>query len=156
MTTKNTPVPKTDYALPKWEGLDDLASHFTETQLLEVPKEIKEFCQEKNWDYRWLNSKQYAEKGGRHDAHWQALNISAANIKLSTMAWGKRADGYLYYGDLVLGVRPKKLTAAHNKALKEKADRLVKSAPTRGAQELKDTMRRAGIKGKVFEGFDDV
>lgn len=141
--------------LPAWEDVDNLAAHFTKKARLEVPKEIREFCQEHDWNYRWINNKAFVDQGGRHQHHWKPLNLDAANIQVSTMAWGKRPDGFLYYGDLVLAVRPQKLTTAHKADLQRRSDRLLKAAGSYGSDELKRIMREAGVKGKVHEGYED-
>lgn len=142
-------------ALPAWEDVDNLAKHFTKKDRLAVPAEVTKFCKAQSWDYRWINNKDFVEKGGRHQHHWKPLNLDAANIQISTMSWGKRPDGYLYYGDLVLAVRPQKLSVAHRADIQQRSERLVKAAGTFGSDELQQIMRNAGIKGKVHEGFEE-
>lgn len=154
METKKTQAKKP--TLPKWENLESLTKQFSKRDRLEVPQEIKDFCKEHDFSYRWVNKAAYTRDGGRHRNHWKALNIDDANIKLSDLNWGKQSDGFLYYGgDLILAVRPNSITKAHREDINRRSAKLQKAAGSYGSDEIEQTLRAGGVKGRVFRGYED-
>ena len=151
-TEPKTSKPK----LPKWDNIENLVSHFSKRERLEVPREIKAFCKEHDLTFRWINKASYVRNGGRHHNHWKALNIDDAKIELSDLNWGKQSDGFLYYGgDLILAVRPTSITKAHRKDIQQRSDRLQKAAGSYGSDELEQTLRAGGVNSRVFKGYED-
>lgn len=138
--TKNKEVPNRE---PSFDGFSD---EFFQNQL-SLRKDIKEHLNDKGLDWRFINSAQFRTKGNTHRSHWKPHQFQGVDF-------GQNVDGYLTRGDLILATREKKITAKHKEFLKGRNERLQAFNRTR-AQELKKTIREAGIEGGVTEGYDD-
>ena len=114
---------------------------------LELPESLKEHLEAEGLAARWINKKQYKEKG-MHRMRWKPYKIP------SEISVGQDSEGYLSRGDLVLGAKTDEELAKHKALLRAKNER-YKAFQKTHAQELKRGLESSGIKTKVETGYDD-
>lgn len=131
-----------------------LDAEFAYNNMLALPQELKTYLTEKGLDWRFLNATQFRSAGNYHRSNWKALNIRE-HMTATGMVSGVTAEGLIQRGDLVLGVRPKAISAKHREFLAEK-NRRYSNFNKEKAKELRDDVRRKGISGvSVEEGYGE-
>ena len=119
---------------------------------LALPQAVKDYLAKKGLDYRFLNANEYRRHGNTHRSHWKPFE---APEELSS-AIDLTVDRHIQRGDLILGVRPKQISAAHRKFLTER-NRRYSGYNKDKAQEIRDMAREAGASQqvKVYEGYEE-
>lgn len=125
---------------PLW---DDKASVDVSNRLT-LPSELKTYLAEQGMDYRFLNAAQFREAGNYHHSDWRPFNVNQA--KSLKNAPGATPEGLIQRGDLILGIRPKTLSAKHKEALarRNKAYSQVNHAKSQKKM-LQDQIRDRGL-----------
>jgi hypothetical protein len=114
---------------------------------LSLKSAIKDYLNEKGLDWRFINAGQFRSQGNTHQSHWTP-------IKFENVEFGQNSEGYIHRGDLILAGRPKRMGVAHRKFLAQR-NALQSSVNRSQAQQLRQSMRSAGVSGKVSEGYED-
>ncbi len=127
-----------------------VSEEFTYHNALAIPTELKAHLSAKGLDWRFLNANQFRSAGNYHRSHWKPLTVTpdmAGLISTTT------AEGLIQRGDLILGVRPKAISAKHREFLAERNRRYNNFAKDE-AQKMREDIRRKGLSGvKVEEGY---
>lgn len=133
---------------PSFERFD--ANEFSFANRLQLDSKIKKDLADKGLDYRFLNAAEFRANGGTHHSHWKPYK---PDPKLEALV---NAEGIIARGDLILGVRPKKVTQAHRAFLAEKNGRYLGYSKEKAAEMRKDAAR-AGVSDqvKIHEGYED-
>lgn len=127
---------------------------FSYGNTLALPDSLKKYLTEKGLDWRFLNAREYRNAGNFHRSHWQPLKITAEMADLGFAS--TTAEGLIQRGDLILGTRPKTLSAKHKEFLVEKNRRYSNFAKDE-AKKMREDIRRKGLSDhvKVEEGYDE-
>ncbi len=129
-------------------------AEFAYNNMLALPQELKAYLNSKDLDWRFLNANQFRSAGNYHRSNWKALNMREHSAAIDVIS-GVTAEGLIQRGDLVLGVRPKAVSAKHREFLAEK-NRRYSNFNKEKAKELRDDVRRQGISGvSVEEGYGE-
>lgn len=121
---------------------------------LALPADLKKYLNDEGMDYRFLNSSEFRASGNYHRSHWQPFKAPADIVQAGL--YGVTADGHVQRGDLILGIRPKALSAKHREHLKQKRSKYSNFAKTeakRMQQEIRD--KGLGDHVRVEEGYDE-
>lgn len=111
---------------------------------------IKTYINALGKDFRFLNAREFRNSGNLHHSYWVPFVVpqeERANM-------GANAEGNITRGDMILGVRDKRITKAHRKFLDERVAIQNGTAKSAAAQ-LRDQARKSGGSVGVIEGFDD-
>lgn len=130
-------------------GLAD--ENFVQGNLLTIPVPLKTFLTEQGMDWRFLNAKEYRANGSIHNSQWQPLKVPA-DLDLGLTA--VTAERHLQRGDLILGIRPKTISAKHKEALRKKNE-LYSNFGKNEAKRLKEYVKSRGMSVKISEGYDE-
>lgn len=124
---------------------------------LEIPAEIKKYCEENKLVLRWINAVVFTKNSGYHKDYWVPFNYKEAGLeKALGFTLGAQADGFIRRGDTILGVRAKEIEDAWKADLKRKNARYNAAvADKTTAEQLKSVLKQSGIKGRVISGYDD-
>lgn len=127
---------------------------FAYNNMLALPDNLKSYLTGKGYDWRFLNAKEYRGAGGYHRSHWQPLKVTAEMGSLGLAA--VTAEGHIQRGDLILGIRPKTISAKHREMLKEK-NKMYSNFGKNEARKMRDDIARKGLEStvKVEEGYDE-
>lgn len=131
-----------------------LDPEFAYNNMLALPQELKTYLNDKGLDWRFLNATQFRAGGNYHRSNWKALNLREHSTAVD-MVSGVTAEGLVQRGDLILGIRPKGISAKHREFLAEK-NRRYNNFNKEKAKEMRDDVRRKGISGiTVEEGYGE-
>jgi hypothetical protein len=134
---------------PDWDSFD--ADGSLDLNILSLPAQFKERLKAQGLDWRFLNASKFRENGGMHRGLWKPYKVTAEDNMI-----GVNAEGFLQRQDLILGVRPKKITLAMRE---RKAARTAAQAGfnKNQAQELRKMARDHGVEKdtKVYDGYDE-
>lgn len=124
---------------------------------LALPSKLKEYLNAQGMDFRFLNATQYRASGNFHKSDWRPFDIRGAK-SLAGETFGANAEGIIQRGDLILGIRPKTISAAHKQRLADKNQRYSQAnvAKTQKKQ-FQEQVRDAGLGEyvSVKEGYDE-
>ncbi len=127
-----------------------VSEEFTYHNALAIPGELKTHLNNKGLDWRFLNANEFRKAGNYHRSHWKPFVVTP---DISGLVSTMTADGLIQRGDLILGVRPKAITAKHREFLAERNRRYNNFAKDE-AQKMREDIRRKGLSGvKVEEGY---
>lgn len=132
---------------------DDWDYSVNERNMLSLPTELKQELMSQDLDWRFISALQFREKGNIHHNQWRPYNVTEK--KPYARMQGVTAEGVLQRGDLILAVRPKKLSSMYKAKLAEK-NRAYSGYNKAKADELRDLARESGIDKatKIHEGYD--
>lgn len=135
-------------------NFDPDISGFEFNDRLALPKELKEKLKEKGLDFRFINAQEFRRSGHYHRSHWRPLSVST-DLGLPS-AFGANAQGEIQRGDLILGVRPKAVTAKHRAFLEERRRRYSNFNKSE-AEQLRKYAKQAGLGDQVgiSEGYEE-
>lgn len=133
---------------------DDWDYSVSERNMLSLPQELKEELMSQDLDWRFISALQFREKGNIHHNQWRPYNVTQ-KAPYARMQ-GVTAEGVLQRGDLILAVRPKKLSQVYRARLEEK-NNAYKGYNKEKAEELRSLARESGIDKatKIHEGYSD-
>ncbi len=127
-----------------------ISEEFTYHNALALPMELKQHLTEKGLDWRFLNANEFRKSGNYHRSHWKPFAVTPDTAELISTS---TAEGLIQRGDLILGVRPKAISAKHREFLAERNRKYGNFAQDE-AQKLRDDIRRKGLSGvRVEEGY---
>ncbi len=127
-----------------------VSEEFTYHNALALPVDLKAHLTAKGLDWRFLNANQFRSAGNYHRSHWKPLQVTPDMVGLISTT---TAEGLIQRGDLILGVRPKGISAKHRDFLAERNRRYNNFAKDE-AQKMREDIRRKGLAGvKVEEGY---
>jgi hypothetical protein len=147
MTKEKKPIENALYD----SSLADAA--YTQNNLLTLPDQLKKYLTDQGMDWRFLNATAFRANGGRHKSDWQALRVPPdVRIGLSAVT----AEGHVIRGDLILGIRPKTISAKYKETLKER-NRAYSNFGKTEATRMREEVKRKGLGEHVSisEGYDD-
>ncbi len=130
-----------------------MSEEFAYNNVLALPQEIKTYLAGKDLDWRFLNATQFRDAGNYHRSHWKPLNIKE-HPGVGSISSAASAEGLIQRGDLILGVRPKALSAKHREFLNERNRRYGNFAKDE-AKKLRDHARASGLDVKIHEGYEE-
>jgi len=141
------------------KGADpQLNGYFNPNDRLSLSKELKDWFKAQGMDFRFLNAPEFRRDGGYHPTQWLPFDAREAVTKGLDPKFtvGMNAEGQIQRGDLILGYRPKALTAQYNQMVKQRNERYSKFNKTE-AQKLREHARSVGLGEAVtiHEGYDD-
>lgn len=147
---KGTPVSAKTEAQESSISLTDF-----DNQLAVDPKLVAEM-EAKGLAHRWINGIKYKNNYGYDARQWQPYKAEK-KVGLENNFYGfTDSEGFIRRGDMVLAVRPK---AVHEMAKQRNANKInnLKGNPSKkAAEDLKKTMKDAGVDGaKIYEGYDE-
>ncbi len=123
---------------------------------LKLDPGIQKFLRDQGLVWRFINYKKYTTEGNFHAAGWRPAKIPA---ELAAGAvdfnFGRDPEGYLRRGDLVLATRSVGLNNAHKAKLRQRTAAQSGELHRKTADEIKQTFKESGYKGKVYEGFEE-
>ncbi len=142
LKTKQT-IEKQSVAFSEFDLEDSLA---VEPQLL---AEIKA----KGQVHRWINGAKFKSNFGFDARRW----VPYKRESKGTDAFGfTDSEGYTRRGDLILATRSVEVNSAHRAKLDRKNKNLSAAQNKQAADELRQSMKDAGIKGaKIIEGYEE-
>lgn len=127
-----------------------VSEEFTYHNALAIPAELKAHLTGKGLDWRFLNANEFRKAGNYHRSHWKPFTVTP---DMASMISTTTSEGLIQRGDLILGVRPKAISAKHREFLAERNRRYNNFAKDE-AQKLREDIRRKGLSGvKVEEGY---
>lgn len=120
---------------------------------LVLPEALKASLNEKGLDFRFLNASEFRASGNYHRSQWVPYKFDDAD---EAAKYGATAEGVIARGDLVLGVRPKAITAKHREFLRERNRKYSQFNKTE-AQKMRQHIKDSGLGGhvRVVEGDED-
>jgi hypothetical protein len=118
---------------------------------LALTEDIKSYLNENNLDWRFINAAQFRSEGNVHRSHWKPFKFD--NVSFGSVL---NAEGYIMRGDLILATRPKGVTQAHRKFLKQR-NNVQKGFNKAEAQKFRQSFREQGMESqaRVIEGYED-
>lgn len=118
---------------------------------LMIDEGLKTELREQNFEWRFINIKQYREMGF-HRSYWKPYKRKTQGPNDSFFETDP--DGYIKRGDLVLAVKPKQHAELHRAKLKM-LNALQANPNKVKADEMRALAKDAGIEVKVHEGYTD-
>jgi hypothetical protein len=104
--------------------------------------------------HRWINAHKLQQMHGFDSRAWTPYKLENPNN--NNNIFGKDAEGYLRRGDLILAVQTQQIFDQRKARVDMRRQALNNAVHNKeAAQQLKKSMRDAGIKSKVYEGFDE-
>lgn len=146
--TKPVSTPSRDF--------DPTMYKFGGQDLLSLDPTLQKAINDAGLDRRFMNAVNFRKQGGHHN-YWRALNVMS-DLGLGQGTFGSTPEGTIIRGDLVLGVRDKRVSKLHAEALAEARARLSGEQIQKSeAQKLRDHARNIGMgaQASVHEGFED-
>lgn len=106
---------------------------------------------------RWINAKQYLGSGNVHRSGWKAYRVKPkkdADIGGIDFTLGVSPEGYIIRNDLLLAV---KTIESHEKykAQVRKRTEAQEVTDAERAEEMRENARKAGVKARIYEGYDE-
>jgi hypothetical protein len=133
-----------------------IVPHFSITtgDKLSLPPDLKKMLHEAGFDYRFLNASEFRANSNHHRGGWQPFRAKADDA--SKGMYGVTPEGIVQRGDLILGIRPKKMSEEHRKVLANKRSIYTNFSKTQ-AKQLKQQIKDAGLGDQmsVSEGYDE-
>jgi len=130
---------------------EELTQFDLEDQLAIDPDILAEI-KGKNLAFRWINGVKFRENYGFDARRWIPYKSETA----ANSAFGfKDSEGYIRRGDLILATRPMSVNNAHKAKIQRKNETLAASQNNQAAEELRERMRDAGVKAKIYQGFEE-
>lgn len=127
---------------PIWSGPTDASDV---TSRLALPKKLKDYLNSQGMDFRFLNATQFRASGNYHGRDWRPFDVRAAK-SLGGETFGANAEGVIQRGDLILGIRPKNISAAHKERLaKKNAAYSAANVAKTHAKQIKEQIRERGM-----------
>ncbi len=136
----------------------DFSNEEFDFNILKLDPELKAELEGQGLAWRWLNAPKYLTGGNYHRSGWRAYrkDVSKADRGSLDFNLGVSPEGYIIRNDLILGVKKKEEQAKWKRYLQHKAKiQSGKSDNGERAQDLREKARSAGMKVKVYEGYDD-
>lgn len=137
---------------PIWDG----AAAADVTNRLTLPQELKTYLADQGMDFRFLNAAAFRQAGNYHHSDWRPFDVRQA--KSLSAATGATAEGLIQRGDLILGIRPKTISAKHRETLnrRNKAYSQANVAKSQ-AKQFREAIRDQGLSehASVDEGYDE-
>lgn len=128
------------------------AAEFDVDDQLMIDPVIKAEIEAKGLVCRWINAHKLKENYGFDARRWVPYKPESKGDS----AFGfQDSEGYVRRGDLVLGVRSKEINAAHKAKIDRKNKTLSAVQNKQAADELRMRMKDAGIKAKIYDGYDE-
>lgn len=127
----NTPIiEETDYEINR----DDLA----------INSKVKEFIEKAGQVYKWMNETGYKKRQGRHKNGYVAFQ-APESLRKDLGNFGCSPEGYIRFGDLLLGVKSKQGVELHQKRLTQST--IAQLEGVKGAAKQRNAeAKAAGIK----------
>lgn len=119
---------------------------------LSISADLKEEMRSQGLDWRFINQATFRKSGNRHKNLWRPYNVKARS-PIDAFS-GIDPEGVLTRGDLVLAVRPKKVTEAY-KAKVDARNRANAGYNKQKAQEMRQMAKEAGVDMVVEDSYDD-
>jgi hypothetical protein len=113
---------------------------------------LKKELGDKKLAYRWINAHTLKKNYGFDRRQWKPYKRESADA--SPHGFGD-TEGFTRRGDLILAVRPQEISDRQKKINQARNNAYAASQNKQAAEELKETFSRAGVKSKVYEGYDD-
>lgn len=128
-------------------------SQFFENRL-SLPNALKEHLAKEGLDYRFLNAAEFRKNGNRHQSHWRAYVLPENYAALGVT--GVTPERLIQVGDLILGVREKRITKAHKEFLSDQNTK-YNGYNKQKAKEMRVLARQHGVEedADIHEGYDD-
>lgn len=122
------------------------------TSILALPDALKNYLTKLDMDWRFLNAQEFRNRGNVHRGHWQPFK--APKEASAEGMYGCNAEGLVQRGDLILGVRPKAITAKHKEHLAD-LRRPYSNFNKTEAQKMRRIAQESGLGNdvKVDEGY---
>lgn len=121
---------------------------------LALPAELKNYLNAQDMDFRFLNASEFRAAGNYHKSDWRPFD--ARNAKSLKGNFNANAEGLISRGDLILGIRPKAVTAKHKGLINRRNVAYANFSKTE-AKALKDQAKASGLGDKVTvtEGYEE-
>jgi hypothetical protein len=149
--TKSVDTKASEVAIrdPDWDSFD--ADSSTDINVLSLPAKFKEKLTGQGFDWRFISAAKFRDTGNLHRGYWKPYKVGPEDG-----ITGLNAEGYIQRQDLILAVRPKRITQTMKQ---RKAERNARQAGFNKsqAQELRKMAKEAGVSQntKVYEGYDE-
>jgi hypothetical protein len=126
-----------------------------EFNLLVLDSKLKSELESKGLVHRWVNKKEYLDKGNYHNSGWIAyLPDTDAGAGRHDFMVGRSPEGYIQRKDLILAVKTVGAAARQKERIKAKT-KTAQAFMKQEASEMRARMKDAGVKGaKVHEGYE--
>lgn len=139
------------------ETLDssDFSHEDLDFNILKVDPELKAELEGQGLAYRWINAKNYSSSGNFHKSGWVAYRRKDEASRGSLdFNYGSSPEGYIIRNDLILAVKKQEAHARWKAKVRQKAE-IMSGVNGQKANELREAVRGAGVKARVFEGYDE-
>ena len=109
---------------------------------------------EAGFDFRFLNAAEFRSSGNHHRGGWQPFLAKVEDVKNSL--YGVTPEGNIRRGDLILGIRPKQMSAEQRKMIDQKRAIYSNFSKTQ-AKQLRAQIKDNGLGDVVAvdEGYDE-
>jgi hypothetical protein len=121
---------------------------------LSIPPVIKKYLEEKKLAHRFISHVKLKATAGRHHRGWSPLSLKEVPGYDTMNTFGSSPDGYYYFGDLILAVRPQELNQKHKAYLKQEAQ-AASNTQRKGAEELRQYVKSNKLDMRVHEGYEE-
>lgn len=142
--TKSSEIPSKEL---DWEGFDP--DNFN--NMLSLPQPLKDKLTKEGFDWRFLNSTSFRENGNMHHGYWRPYKATPEDG-----ITGVNAEGFIQRRDLILGIRPKKITKTFQAHYRERNIRQAGVNKAK-AEELRKLAKDAQLDRdvRVYEGYEE-
>jgi hypothetical protein len=115
---------------------------------------LRQELEAKNLAFRWINGHKFKQAYGFDARRWAPYKRESKPLGGSESFGYTDPEGFIRRGDLILAAQPMAVAEARKSKVRAKTKALERQQSGAGDQ-LKKSFADAGIKSKVFEGYDE-